>query len=85
MTQLALAVFGLTALLLAMTPSARARRWAPVVGLLGQPAWLLFAWDAAAWGLFTLSVAYTAVYAWGLWVQWVRRPGDLGGAPAKGS
>jgi hypothetical protein len=68
--QLALAVFGLSALWLATGQSARGRRWAPVIGLCGQPAWLWFAVDAQAWGLFTLSLAYTAVYARGALLQW---------------
>lgn len=70
MLQLALAIFGLASLWMAMGRNAAARRWAPVVGLLGQPAWLAFAWGAEAWGLLALSVAYTGVYARGIWVQW---------------
>ena len=69
MIQIALAFFGLTALWMAMGNSARARRWAPVVGLCGQPFWLLFALNASAWGLLVLSLAYSAVYARGAFVQ----------------
>lgn len=69
-TQLALAVFGLTALWLAMGSSPRGRRWAPVIGLAGQPAWITFAVQAQAWGLLALSLAYSAVYIRGAWVQW---------------
>lgn len=68
--QIALALSGLTALWLALGISAKGRRWAPVVGLLGQPFWLLFAWSSNAWGLFVLSLAYSGVYARGAWVQW---------------
>lgn len=70
MIQFALAVFGLSALYMATGHNARARRWAPVVGLCGQPFWILFAWQSAAWGLMALSLAYTAVYARGAWLQW---------------
>jgi hypothetical protein len=70
--QLALAISGLTALWLATGKSTRGRRWAPVVGLCGQPAWLWFAVDANAWGLFALSLAYTAVYIRGTFIQWRR-------------
>lgn len=70
MLQLALAFFGLTALWLAMGQSERGRRWAPVIGLMGQPAWCYFAWSVSAWGLLALSLAYTAVYVRGAWVQW---------------
>ena len=70
-TQLILAACGLTALYLATcTESQTLRRWAPVVGLAGQPAWLWFAAGAQAWGLFLLSLVYSAVYARGIWIQW---------------
>ena len=70
MIQLALAVFGLTALFMAMGHNDRARRWAPIVGLCGQPFWIWFAIGVQAWGLLVLSLAYTAVYLRGAWVLW---------------
>lgn len=70
MIQLALAFFGLTAMCMAMGHNARARRWAPLVGLCGQPFWIVFALQSSAWGLLALSLAYSAVYVRGAWVQW---------------
>lgn len=70
MIQLALAIFGLTALFMATGHDPRARRWAPIVGLCGQPAWVIFSIDAGAWGLLALSIAYSAVYVRGIWLQW---------------
>ncbi|MBH2008306.1 MAG: hypothetical protein I8H71_01265 [Xanthomonadaceae bacterium] len=70
LTQLALAFFGLSAMWLAMGTSARSRRVAPLVGLAGQPFWIAFAISAEAWGLLALSLAYSAVYVRGAWVQW---------------
>ena len=72
MIQLALAAFGLCALWLATSHHPRARRWAPLVGLCGQPFWLWFAWHTTprGWGLLTLSLAYTAVYIRAAWLQW---------------
>ena len=72
MIQFALAAFGLTALYMAMSRHPRANRWAPVVGLCGQPAWAIFAVQAEAWGLLALSTAYALVYVRGCWVQWRR-------------
>lgn len=72
-TQLILALCGLSALWMATGHNLRARRWAPVVGLFGQPAWLWFAWQSSAWGLFVLSLVYSAVYVRGALVQW-RKP-----------
>lgn len=70
MIQLALAFFGLTALYMATGHNTRARRWAPLVGLAGQPFWIIFAVQAGAWGLLALSIAYSAVYVRGAWIQW---------------
>jgi hypothetical protein len=68
--QLALAVFGLTSLWLAMGKNERGRRWAPLIGLYGQPFWCYFATSSEAWGLLVLSLAYTVVYIRGVVVQW---------------
>lgn len=73
MIQIALAFFGLTALYMATGSNPRARRWAPVVGLCGQPFWIAFALQSSAWGLLALSIAYSAVYLRGVLVQW-RQP-----------
>lgn len=70
MTQLFIALFGLTSIWMAMGHDARLRKWAPLVGLAGQPFWGLFAWQTGGWGLGVLVVAYTVVYARGAWVQW---------------
>ena len=70
--QLALAIFGLSAMFMAMGNNPRARRWAPIVGLCGQPFWIAFAIGTQSWGLLVLSLAYSAVYVRGAWVQWRR-------------
>jgi len=70
--QCSLALFGLSAIYMATGHNARARRWAPVVGLCGQPAWLYFAATSNAWGLFLLSLVYSAVYVRGIALQWRR-------------
>lgn len=70
MIQILIALFGLTSIWLAMGHNTTGRKWAPVIGLAGQPFWLVFAMDAAAWGLLALVAAYTAVYLRGVYVQW---------------
>lgn len=73
LNQLGLAVFGLSAAWMSMGRSPRQRRWAPVVGLVGQPFWLAFAIHARAYGLLAVSIVFTLVYLRGVLVQW-RRP-----------
>lgn len=70
MNQFLMALFGLTSIYCAMSNNPRLRKWAPIIGLAGQPFWAWFAWQAQAWGLGVLVLAYTAVYARGAWLQW---------------
>lgn len=70
MTQLFIAMFGLTSIWLAMGRNATGRKWAPVIGLAGQPFWAWFAYESNAWGLAVLVMAYTLVYLRGVFVQW---------------
>lgn len=70
LTQLALAFFGLSAMFMATGNNTRARRWAPIIGLCGQPAWMYFAYQTQAGGLAVLSLVYTMVYIRGALVQW---------------
>lgn len=70
MIQLAIGLCGLLALSFAMSADPRLRKWAPLVGLLGQPAWAFFAYQTGGWGLGVLALAYTAIYLRSAIVQW---------------
>ena len=60
--QIWIAASGLAAIALLQFGSPRARRWAPFIGLAGQPAWLWYAIDAHAPGVLVVSAAYTVVW-----------------------
>lgn len=62
MTQFLMAMFGLSAMALALSPRPDRRAWAPVAGLMGQPFWAAFAYQSGGWGLGLLVAAYTLVY-----------------------
>lgn len=74
MIQFLIAAFGLTSIYFAMGHNPRLRRWAPIIGLMGQPFWAIFAWQSEGWGLAVLVAAYTLVYIEGIRMQWGRRP-----------
>lgn len=79
MIQFALAFFGLVAVWMAMSISARARFWAPWIGLAGQPFWFAFALEVKAAGvdargLLVLVGCFTVVYVRGAWLQLRQRP-----------
>lgn len=73
--QLAIALTGVTAIVLVQSRSEQIRRFACLFGLAGQPAWFYSAWQAEQWGIFGLCVLYTAAWGHGFLVYWVRRSG----------
>ena len=72
MTQLFIALFGLTAITLALGNNPRGRKWAPVIGLAGQPFWFMATVPTQQWGMVALCVAYTLVYLRSIWMNWGR-------------
>ena len=81
--QIAIAIFGTIAAWLSQSRDNSARRWAPVMGMIGQPFWFYAAWLADQWGILAVSVLYTLAWMRGLWVHWIapkpvlRRMGTL--------
>lgn len=71
--QIGITVFGLSALLMALGNNAKLRKWAPLIGLVGQVFWASFAIRAGTWGIGVLTAAYTAAYLYGAWVQWLKK------------
>jgi hypothetical protein len=71
MNQAIIFVTGVVALWCATGDSPKARKWAPVIGLLGQPSWAVETWGLP--GMFSLSCVYTIVWLRGLHVQFFKR------------
>lgn len=55
------------------------RRWAPIVGLIAQPAWYYSTWVAHQWGALALSVLITGCHIYGIRNLWFKKK-----APVKG-
>lgn len=72
-SQVGIVIFGLTAVFLSQQTELRLQRWAPVVGLVGQPFWFVATVSAEQWGMFLVVVLYTIVWAIGLRNHWFRR------------
>lgn len=71
--QLAIALTGVTAIVLAQSSDKRRRKFASLSGLAGQPFWFYSAWQADQWGIFGLCVLYTVAWGHGFFVNLVRR------------
>lgn len=68
--QTIIAVCGISSVWLSQSAHFNARRWACVLGLLAQPAWLYATWVAQQWGLVILAIIYTVAWARGVRTYW---------------
>lgn len=70
-TQIGIALFGVTAVWLSQDERDSRRRWAPVFGLAGQPFWLIETIQHQQWGMVALCALYTLSWAKGLRGYWL--------------
>lgn len=68
--QLAIALTGGAAILFTQVKSKWCNQTAPVIGLAGQPFWLYATWASDQYGMFALSVFYTAAWCVGIKNNW---------------
>lgn len=71
MIQIGLVIFGVLAVWLSQSASPSRRRWAPIVGMLGQPFWFAAAWGQP--GMLVVVSLYTYCWGQGIWNHWLRR------------
>lgn len=69
--QFAIALTGVTAIWLSQSRSVKARRFACLFGLAGQPFWFWAAISAQQWGIVVLCCFYTVAWARGVWTNWI--------------
>lgn len=83
--QLAIMVFGASAVWLSQDKRESMRRWACICGLLGQPFWFWTAYQAEQWGVFIVCFLYAASWVRGFITHWMpaqtkREPDEHRGA-----
>lgn len=69
--QLIIAASGGLAIWLANDRQESRRKWAPIVGLIGQPFWLWETWHSGQLGMLALTVWYTLAWVRGFVQHWV--------------
>ena len=77
MEQLAIVVTGCVAIWLVNEPREALRKWASVVGLIGQPFWFYSSWTSEQWGILVVTVVYTLAWIRGFrhaWMSQAARP-----------
>lgn len=70
--QIGIVCTGVVAVWLSQDGRESRRRYASLFGLAGQPFWLWAAWTAGQWGILVIALLYTASWARGVWVHWLR-------------
>lgn len=73
MNQLLIAAFGLTSIYFAMGNNLTRRKYAPIIGLCGQPFWFMAVIPTNQYGMIILCAAYTAVYTHAIWANWGKK------------
>ena len=71
--QIMIALCGVSAVFLSQCERHNLRKWASVIGLIGQPFWLIATWKAQQWGIFGLCFVYTAAWAKGFYTYWLKK------------
>ncbi len=71
--QVVIAVAGVAAAVMSQARGFKVRRWACIAGLVAQPAWYVATWQAGQWGMFVLSLVYTAAWCLGVWNYWLKQ------------
>ena len=69
--QVAIALFGVTAIFLSQSADPRQRKFACIFGLIGQPFWFWSAISAEQWGIVLLCCFYTVAWARGVKTNWL--------------
>lgn len=70
MNQAAIFVLSILSVWCVTSRSEAVRRWGPVFGLCSQPFWLYATWRAGQYGMFSVSVIYTGMWARGIFNSW---------------
>lgn len=73
-TQIGITLFSLIAIYLTQDKRIERRRWSSVFGLISQPFWFYASVTTEQWGIFLLSLLYTAVWVKGFYTHWIAQP-----------
>lgn len=67
-----IALLGVAAVACSQSEMPCRRRWASVLGLLGQPFWFYATFTSAQWGMFFLCFLYSASWGKGFHQHWLK-------------
>ena len=68
--QIIIAISGVSAIWLSQDADQNHRKYAPIIGLIGQPFWFYSSYMSEQWGIFVLSFFFTAAWYRGYRTYW---------------
>lgn len=72
MEQLAIALTGVVAIFLSQQSNEKLKKYACILGLIGQPFWFLATYKAEQWGIFAMCFLYTWMWGLGFYNNWIK-------------
>jgi hypothetical protein len=77
MDQLFIAIFGVSAIWLSQDADIERRKYASILGLVGQPFWFYASYTTEQWGIFVLCFLYSWAWLKGFKLHWIDKAGDI--------
>ena len=71
--QIFIALLGVMAVEFSQSTNNKLKKWASVLGLLGQPFWFYMAYKNSSWGVFFLCILYTRAWGKGFVHHWLTK------------
>lgn len=72
-SQVLIALLGVTAIWLSQDSRETVRKWACVFGLLSQPFWFYSSYVSEQWGIFILCFFYATAWLKGFYNNWIKQ------------
>jgi hypothetical protein len=69
--QLIIAITGVVAIFLTQSRNADLQKYACLIGLAGQPFWMMATYQSQQWGMFVLTLFYTLAWCQGIKNYWL--------------
>lgn len=69
--QLIIAITGVVAIFLTQSRYESRQKYACLIGLAGQPFWMMATYQSEQWGMFVLTLFYSLAWCRGIWVFWL--------------
>ncbi|MCX4187182.1 hypothetical protein [Methylophaga sp. OBS4] len=71
--QMIIAVTGVIAIFLTQSSNPNIQKYACLVGVVGQPFWMMATYQSGQWGMFVLTLFYTLAWCRGIYNFWFRQ------------